>query len=127
MLVARFVADSQHHRSNRMDSGRFESAAKPYPFHRVLKGILIPLRLAARARDLDLITELDPRIDLFARRALYLARGESEAWIESQLGGYDETADMDNGDGFVVGDEHRLRQVVTNLARFVLYYFVGAV
>ena len=100
-----------------MDSGRFESVSKPYAFHKVIKGILVPLRLAANARELELVTELDPRIDLAARRAFYTARGDPPAWIESQLANHEDGADMDNGDGFIVGDEHRLRQIVTNLAR----------
>ncbi|KAG8878048.1 hypothetical protein FRB97_002835 [Tulasnella sp. 331] len=95
---------------NRMDSGRFESVAKPYAFHKVLKGMLVPLKLAAAARGLDLIIELDQQIDMSARLALYKGKGEPEEWIKEQLQGRD-----DEEAGLVVGDEHRLRQIVTNL------------
>jgi hypothetical protein len=49
--------------SNRMDSGRFESVSRPYSFHQVLRGLLVPLRLATDARQLELVTDLDPCID----------------------------------------------------------------
>lgn len=48
---------------NRMDSGRFESVSRPYTFHQVMRGLFVPLRLAADARGLDFITDLDVRID----------------------------------------------------------------
>lgn len=48
---------------NRMDSGRFESVNRPYTFHQVMRGMFVPLRLAADARGLDFITDLDVRID----------------------------------------------------------------
>ncbi|KAG9023619.1 hypothetical protein FRB95_012714 [Tulasnella sp. JGI-2019a] len=95
---------------NRMDSGRFESVAKPYAFHKVLRGMLVPLKLAAAARGLELIIELDQQIDFAARFALYKARGESDDWIKERMKESD-----DEEAGLVVGDEHRLRQIVTNL------------
>jgi|SRR6516164_6034052 hypothetical protein len=69
--------------SNRMDSGKFESASrvrfplilehgldiligfplKPYGFHQVMRSLFIPLRLATDARGLELMTDLDPNID----------------------------------------------------------------
>jgi hypothetical protein len=49
--------------SNRMDSGRFESVSKPYSFHQVMRGLFVPLRLATDARQLELVTDLDPCID----------------------------------------------------------------
>lgn len=45
---------------NRMDAGRFESVAKPYSFHKVLDSLMVPLRMAAAARQLQLIEDLDP-------------------------------------------------------------------
>ena len=46
-----------------MDSGRFESVSRPYAFHQVIRGLLVPLRLATDARHLQLVTDLDPCID----------------------------------------------------------------
>jgi hypothetical protein len=46
-----------------MDSGRFESVSKPYLFHQVMRGLFVPLRLATDARQLELVTDLDPCID----------------------------------------------------------------
>jgi osomolarity two-component system sensor histidine kinase SLN1 len=37
---------------NRMDSGRFESVSKPYPFSQVMRSMFIPLRLATDSRKL---------------------------------------------------------------------------
>ncbi|KAG8924228.1 hypothetical protein FRC00_005369 [Tulasnella sp. 408] len=96
---------------NRMDSGRFESVAKPYAFHKVIKGMLVPLRMSAQARGQELFTELDSQIDVMARTALYRAKGMSEERIAQLLQDGD-----DEDSGLIVGDEHRLRQVVTNLA-----------
>lgn len=90
--------------------------------------MLVPLRLAANARDLKLITRLDPRIDevhihevsaarfptvfwQVSRRAAYQAQGHNETWINEHL-----NAEDDEIGGLVVGDEMRLRQIVTNLA-----------
>ncbi|KAG9014389.1 hypothetical protein FRB94_012795 [Tulasnella sp. JGI-2019a] len=95
---------------NRMDSGRFESVAKPYAFHKVIKSMLVPLHLAADARGQHLQIELDPQIDEIARKTLYKANGDSPDVIEKKLSSSD-----DEESGMVVGDEHRLRQIVTNL------------
>jgi osomolarity two-component system, sensor histidine kinase SLN1 len=95
---------------NRMDSGRFESVLKPYAFHKVMRSLFVPLQLATNARGLTFVTDLDKSIDEVARRALY----ES---IEA-LGEHDIQKRMAlDEDGFVVGDETRLRQIITNLAR----------
>ena len=103
---------------NRMDSGRFESVAKPYAFHQIIKSLFVPLRLATDARGLEFVTDLDESIDDVARRALYQARGYSEDEIVKAMAkGADE-------DAVVVGDETRLRQIVTNLARFVSFILI---
>ena len=52
-----------------------------------------------------------------ARRSAYEARGYDQAAIERLL------KDLPNEDGIVVGDEMRLRQIVTNLARFAISRF----
>lgn len=43
-----------------MDAGKFESVAKPYSFHNVLDSLMVPLRMAAAAKQLLLIEDLDP-------------------------------------------------------------------
>lgn len=98
---------------NRMDSGRFESVAKPYSFHQVMRSMFVPLRLATDARGLSFVTDLDKNIDRVARRALYEAMGYKEADVVRKLGENPEE------DGIVVGDETRLNQIITNLARYV--------
>lgn len=49
---------------NRMDSGRFENVARPYPFHSVMRSMFVPLQLATDARGLKFTTELDKSIDI---------------------------------------------------------------
>ncbi|KAF7795011.1 hypothetical protein EIP86_006155 [Pleurotus ostreatoroseus] len=95
---------------NRMDSGRFESVARPYPFHQVMRSLFVPLKLATNARSLEFVVDLDRRIDEVARRAMYEALGLTEEEIQKRL------VEAPDEDGIVVGDEVRLRQVITNLA-----------
>ncbi|OCH85880.1 hypothetical protein OBBRIDRAFT_762246 [Obba rivulosa] len=95
---------------NRMDSGRFESVLKPYAFHQVMRSMFVPLQLATDARGLQFVIDLDKNIDEIARRALYEAMGESEAVINQRM------REQPEEDGIVVGDESRLRQIITNLA-----------
>ena len=90
-----------------------------------MRSLLIPLELAANARGLQLTVDLDRNIDWvrscslrsqysadviqIARRALYHAKGLSAEEIAKRMA-------IDNDeDGIVVGDEMRLRQIVTNL------------
>jgi osomolarity two-component system sensor histidine kinase SLN1 len=94
-----------------------------------MRSLFIPVRLVAVARGLEFEYHLDKNIDQVcfiqsplssstqkclvkvARRATYEAMGESIHDITRHM---EETPDVE---GIVVGDETRLRQVVTNLAR----------
>lgn len=76
-----------------------------------MRSLFVPLRLATDARGLEFLYELDPNIDDVACTALYEARGESAETTARLL------AVSPDRDGYVVGDETRLRQIVTNLAR----------
>ena len=72
-----------------------------------MKSLFAPLRLDTNSRQLQLETNLDPAIDKVTSRAFLTALGQSEAEIERSIHNYE---------GVVVGDEMRLRQVITNLA-----------
>lgn len=50
-----------------------------------------------------------------ARRAAYEALGESPERIDKHIAEYPDV------EGIVLGDESRLRQIITNLARSVVY------
>ena len=76
--------------------------------------MFVPLKLATDARGLEFAVELDRRIDDVARRALFEAIGMGAEDVGRKLGEGPEE------DGIVVGDETRLRQIVTNLARCVV-------
>lgn len=78
-----------------------------------MRSLFVPLRLATDARGLEFITDLDRNIDRVARRALSEARGESQDAIARYM------VENAEEDGIVVGDETRLRQIITNLARWV--------
>ncbi|CUA69528.1 putative protein KIAA0754 [Homo sapiens] [Rhizoctonia solani] len=114
---------------NRMDSGRFETVSKPFAFHAVIRSMLVPLGLGASAKGLQLIVEIDDEIDVQARLAAYRAqardvdfthgeryvptettRRRQEEWVAQRM------EEGSEEDGIVMGDEMRLRQVVTNLA-----------
>lgn len=78
--------------SAEMDAGRFESSPRPFPLHRAIQSVLGPIGIATSAKNLRLVTELDERIDLL-------------------------TPPLATSEGlWVLGDEIRLRQVLTNLA-----------
>ncbi|EJU04543.1 hypothetical protein DACRYDRAFT_113942 [Dacryopinax primogenitus] len=76
----------------RMDSGRFESSPRPFPLHRAINSMLGNIRVATTAKHINLVVDLDESIDQLSDAEI----GERHLWI--------------------VGDEIRLRQVVTNLA-----------
>jgi osomolarity two-component system sensor histidine kinase SLN1 len=110
---------------------------KPYAFHQVMRSLFVPLRLATDARGLQLEIDLDPNIDRVcllllaistmtiiplkqvARQAAYEAiGGESMESIEKHI---EEHPDVD---GMVTGDETRLRQIITNLARWIAFFLI---
>ena len=72
-----------------------------------MKSLFAPLRLDTNSRQLQFETHLDPTIDEVTSRAFLAALGQNEAEIEKST---------HNCVGVVVGDEMRLRQVITNLA-----------
>lgn len=72
-----------------------------------MKSLFAPLRLDTDSRQLQFETHLDPAIDEIASRAFLLALGRNDAEMEKGV---------QNSQGVVVGDEMRLRQIITNLA-----------
>lgn len=40
-----------------------KQSVQPYAFHQVMRSMLLPLRLATNARNLELVTDLDMEID----------------------------------------------------------------
>ncbi|KAK4051135.1 hypothetical protein OIV83_002957 [Microbotryomycetes sp. JL201] len=85
---------------SRMERGGFLSVSRPFSFHTVMREMFSPLRIDTAARGLALETELDPRIDAVARKSAL--PDEDNAFVQE-------------GDGWMMGDEMRLRQVVNNL------------
>lgn len=75
-----------------------------------MRSLFVPLRLAANARNISFITDLDKCIDEVARRAAYTAKDLTPEQIQAK---FDSEPDAD---GIVVGDETRLMQIITNLA-----------
>ncbi|KAG8745674.1 hypothetical protein FRC10_007371 [Ceratobasidium sp. 414] len=93
-----------------VDFGSASHVFKPYAFHTVMRSMLVPLQLAADARGLELVSEFDPAIDETIRKA---NRGdELKRRASSEKGRELE----DDEEAMVIGDEMRLRQIITNLA-----------
>lgn len=72
-----------------------------------MRSLFAPLRLDTDSRQLHFETHLDPAIDEVASRAFHLALGRNDAEMEKAI---------HSCEGVVVGDEMRLRQIITNLA-----------
>lgn len=77
-----------------MDAGKFESSSQPFNFHRAINALVASLKVAATAKRLRLDVQLDERIDNLPQ----------SMDINGQKASY------------VIGDEIRLRQVLTNIA-----------
>lgn len=77
-----------------MDAGKFESSSQPFNFHRAINALVASLKVAATAKRLQLDVQLDERIDNLPQ----------SMEVNGQKASY------------VIGDEIRLRQVLTNIA-----------
>ncbi|GAA5968789.1 hypothetical protein JCM11641_000734 [Rhodosporidiobolus odoratus] len=85
---------------SRMERGGFSSVSRPFSLHNVMRSIFVPLRLDVAARGLALETSLDTRVDQLALEA---------AFPNEEIG------DVREGEGRLMGDEMRLRQIIGNL------------
>lgn len=84
-----------------LERGVFSSVQQPFSLHKVMQSMAIPLKLEAVARGLRLDTHFDKHID--------------EAAVQAAFPNED-ASNVCEGDGIVIGDEVRLRQVLGNLA-----------
>ncbi|GAA5940056.1 uncharacterized protein JCM15063_001687 [Sporobolomyces koalae] len=87
---------------SRMERGGFSSVSRPFSLHNLMRSIFVPLRLDVSNRGLELETSLDTRVDELALKAAYPGEGGILGIVKE-------------GDGMVMGDEMRLRQIIGNL------------
>ncbi|KAJ7196860.1 hypothetical protein GGX14DRAFT_375677 [Mycena pura] len=87
----------------KMDSGHFETVARPFPLHHSIRAILDQIEVQTGARRLVLVRALDERIDSAA------------------LTVYPDSVEEPEG-LWVLGGELRLHQVLTNLATNAVKY-----
>ena len=71
----------------RLDQGRFDVQFVAFPLHRAIESLLSSVRVATQSKNLGLVVELDPAIDKLGQ----------------------------DGPLWAVGDEIRLRQIISNL------------
>lgn len=76
-----------------------------------MRSIFAPLRIDTNARGLALEVSLDPRIDFVAHRAAYF-----DDYVDNDGNPKKDLPLLQEGDGYMCGDEMRLRQVINNLA-----------
>ena len=84
-----------------LERGVFSSVQQPFSLHKVMQSIAIPFKLEAVARGLTFDTSFDKRVD---EAAVHAAFPDEDA------------SNVCEGDGIVIGDEVRLRQILGNLA-----------
>ncbi|KAJ7707367.1 hypothetical protein B0H17DRAFT_918003 [Mycena rosella] len=87
----------------KMDSGHFETIARPFPLHHSIRAILDQVEVQTGARNLALDRALDERIDSLPRPGDVSNSNEPEGL-------------------WVLGSELRLHQVLTNLATNAVKY-----
>jgi len=86
----------------KMDSGHFETVARPFPLHHSIRTILDQVEVQAGARGLVLVRSLDERIDSVPLSLDFKVAEPEGLWV--------------------LGSELRLAQVLTNLAANAVKY-----
>lgn len=89
---------------NKMAAGALAFVSRPFSFHAVLQSILQSFKIQTDERGLKLDASLDLAIDEVAKRVAY------PELVADNLG------PIRVGDGVVLGDELRVRQIINNLA-----------
>ncbi|GAA5881270.1 hypothetical protein JCM3774_002872 [Rhodotorula dairenensis] len=98
-LMSQVLNDVLDHSS--LERGVFSSVQHPFSLHKIMQSIVIPLKLETAARGLTFDPAFDKRVD---KVAFTVAHPDGKL------------SDVREGDGVVIGDEVRLRQIIGNLA-----------
>lgn len=83
-----------------MERGGFSSVSRPFSLHNLMRSIVSNVELESAVKGLTVESSLDLAVDEAAKRSM----------LE------DEEATALEGEGIVMGDEMRLRQVISNLS-----------